>query len=415
MSAKLLIADDENGIRIGLEVLLEEEGYSVTTVPDGKTAIEAIRSEQFDLVISDVRMPGAGGLEILEEIRHMTAGPDMIIMTAYGSVETAIQALKNGARDFLIKPFSNELLKMTIQRALKIKDISEENQKLRELERMKKEFITMIAHELRTPLTAIKGYLKLVLSGMAGELKSNQKEYLGVIHQNTERLQSIIGKMIDMGHLETADFSLHTITANTLSVIWESITEIQEVYKKKRLQLEVNLAASLKPIIVDPLRMKQVINVLLDNAVSFSPPNKRIWFSVQKWSGASKVKEDNIPTSYVDFENLQEMEYLEIIVKDEGAGIPEDKLSQIFEKFYQIDDLYVRQVSGMGVGLSLCKKLVELMGGKIWVKSKYGSGCEFTFILPWHTPPDGSEEIEEDNEDEIKESDMDVVKDVFAA
>jgi len=398
LDTKLLIADDEVGIRTALELLLEEEGYSVTTVPDGKRAIELIRGEEFDLVISDVRMPGASGLEILEEIRKMTGGPDMIIMTAYGSIETAIQALKNGARDFLIKPFSNDLLKMTIQRALQIRDISEENLKLRELERMKKEFITMIAHELRTPLTAIKGYLKLVLSGMAGELKSNQKEFLGVVHQNSERLQSIINKMIDMGQLETADFSLHTMAANTLSVIWESISEIQENYEKKRLQLEVNLSASLKPILVDPNRMKQVVNALLDNAISFSPPNKRIWLSVQKWSGLSALNADKRPSSYVDFSDLEAIDYLEISVKDEGPGIAEDKLSQIFEKFYQIDDLYVRQVGGVGVGLSLCKKLVELMGGKIWVKSSLGNGCEFAFILPWHMPPDDIGELPEESE-----------------
>lgn len=404
MSAKLLIADDEIGIRTALELLLEEEGYSITTVPDGKKAIELIRGEEFDLVISDVRMPGASGLEILEEIRRMTGGPDLIIMTAYGSIETAIQALKNGARDFLIKPFSNDLLKMTIQRALQIRDISEECKKLRELERMKKEFITMIAHELRTPLTAIKGYLKLVLSGMSGELKSNQKEFLGVVHQNAERLQNIINKMIDMGQLETADFSLQTMAANTLNVIWESISELQHTYEKKQLQLEVNLSASLKPILVDPNRMKQVVNALLDNAVLFSSPNKRIWLSVQKWSGVSAVEADERPSSYVDFSTLEDIDYLEISIKDEGPGIPEDKLSRIFEKFYQIDDLYVRQVGGVGVGLSLCKKLVEIMGGKIWVKSNFGQGCEFTFILPWHVPPDEVKRSEDEEPDDQKEN-----------
>lgn len=394
MSGKLLIVDDEVGIRTALELLLEEEGYIVKTVPDGKTAIEAVRSEHFDLVLSDVRMPGVSGLELLDEIRHMTVGPELVIMTAYGSIETAIRALKNGARDFLIKPFSNDLLKMTIKRVLQIRELSEENMKLRELERMKKEFITMIAHELRTPLTAIKGYLKLVLSGMAGELRTNQKEYLGVVHQNSERLQSIINKMIDMGQLESADFVLHTMTANALNVIWESISEIHENYEKKRLQLEVNLASTLKPIVVDPQRLKQVINVLLDNAVSFSPPNKHIWLSVQKWGGEESVRQDNLPTSYVEFDNLKDMDYLEVTIRDEGPGIPEEKLSQIFEKFYQVDDLYIRHVGGMGVGLSLCKKIVELMGGKIWVKSSYGYGCRFTFILPWYTPPEGFKQID---------------------
>jgi len=394
VNANILIAEDEIGIRTALTLLLEGEGYRVKTVQNGNEAINAIRGENYDLVISDIRMPGMNGLQLLEEITRQPGGPEMIIMTAYGSIETAIQALKNGARDFLLKPFSNELLKMTVSRTLRVRELSEENKKLHELERMKKEFITMIAHELRTPLTSIKGYLKLVLSGMVGELLEPQREYLNVVHQNGEKLQQIINKMIDMGNLETSDFNLDTISTNTLSVIWESIAEVQEAYEKKHLKLEVNLAAPLRPILVDPYRMKQIITFLLDNAIAFSMPYKRIWLSVNQWRGQESLKATETPKSYVDLSDLEPIDYLEISVKDEGPGIPEDKLSQIFKKFYQIEDLYIRQVGGMGIGLSLCKKLVSVMGGKIWVESKIGAGCKFTFLLPWHQP---AETVDNDN------------------
>jgi signal transduction histidine kinase len=398
VSARILIAEDEVGIRTALTILLEEDGYEIQTVKDGDEAIEAIRAERYDLVISDIRMPGLSGLQLLEEIQKLPAGPDMVIITAYGSIETAIQALKNGARDFLLKPFSNELLKMTVSRTLRLRELSEENKKLRELERMKKEFITMIAHELRTPLTAIKGYLKLVLSGMAGELEGLQKDYLSVVHMNSEKLQGIISKMIDMGHLETSDFNLEVANTNTLTVIWEAISEVQEAYEKKHLKVEVNLAASLKPIVVDPSRMKQIITFLLDNAIAFSQPYRRIWLSVDRWKGVEAMRSGDIPMSYVDLSDLEAIDYLEISVKDEGPGIPKDKLSQIFEKFYQIENLYIRQVGGMGIGLSLCKKLVEIMGGKIWVQSREGEGSQFSFILPWRQSQDKSEELETEAE-----------------
>jgi signal transduction histidine kinase len=398
VKANILIAEDEIGIRTALTLLLEGEGYGIKTVNDGEAAIEAIREGSFDLVISDIRMPGLNGLQLLDEINKLTAGPEMIIMTAYGSIETAIQALKNGARDFLLKPFSNDLLKMTVSRVLKIRDLSEENKKLHELERMKKEFITMIAHELRTPLTAIKGYLKLVMSGMVGEMLEPQKEYLGVVHEHGEKLQVIINKMIDMGQMETSEFNLEPANANTLSVIWEAIEEVQGAYEKKQLNLEVNLATSLNPIVVDPYRMKQLITFLLDNAIAFSLPNKRIWLSVDQWKGEKTLRESDSPMSYVDVTDLESMDYLEISVRDEGPGIPKDKLSQIFEKFYQIEDLYIRQVGGMGIGLSLCKKLVTLMGGKIWVESKMGAGCKFTFLLPWKQPTELDNTTVKENE-----------------
>jgi len=383
VSTRILIAEDELGIRTALTMLLEEEGYEITTVKDGEQAIEAIRAEHFDLVISDIRMPGMNGLQLLEEIRKLPAAPEIVIITAYGSIETAIQALKNGARDFLIKPFSNELLKMTVARTLKLRELSEENKKLRELERMKKEFITMLAHELRTPLTAIKGYLKLVLSGMAGELEALQKDYLGVVNMNSDKLQNIINKMIDMGHLETSEFSLELANTNTLSVIWEAIAEVQEAYEKKHLKMEVNLAASLRPIMVDPSRMKQIITFLLDNAIAYSQPYHRIWLTVDRWKGVESIRQQDLPMSYVDLTDLEAIDYLEISIKDEGPGIPKDKLSRIFEKFYQVENLYTRQVGGLGIGLSLCKKLVELMGGKIWALSREGEGSTFSFILPW--------------------------------
>lgn len=391
MPANILIAEDEAGIRTALTILLEGEGYAVKTVKDGDEALAAVRGEHYDLLISDIRMPGINGLQLLEEVSKVPGRPEIIVMTAYGSIETAIEALKNGARDFLLKPFSNDLLKMTVQRALKIHELSEENRRLRELENMKREFITMIAHELRTPLTAIKGYLKLVQCGMVGELKDMQKEYLGVVQQNTDKLREIIDKMMVMSSLEMNELNLEPVSANTLSVIWEAIAEVQDAYEKKQLNLEVNLAASLKPIYVDPFRMRQIVTFLLDNAIAFSPPHRRISLTVDRFHGLAALGGRKVPISYIDLSDLHPGDYLEVSVSDEGPGIPEEKLSQIFEKFYQIEDLYIRQVGGMGIGLSLCKKLVHVMGGKIWVQSKMGEGCKFTFILPWREQAESGE------------------------
>jgi signal transduction histidine kinase len=144
--------------------------------------------------------------------------------------------------------------------------------------------------------------------------------------------------------------------------------------------------------------MKQIITFLLDNAIAFSQPYRRIWLSVDRWKGVEAMRSGDIPMSYVDLSDLEAIDYLEISVKDEGPGIPKDKLSQIFEKFYQIENLYIRQVGGMGIGLSLCKKLVEIMGGKIWVQSREGEGSQFSFILPWRQSQDKSEELETEAE-----------------
>ncbi|NTV53127.1 MAG: response regulator [Candidatus Firestonebacteria bacterium] len=383
MNAKILVAEDEVGIRMALTILLEEEGYQVVTACDGNEALAVVRAKEFDLVISDIRMPGMSGLQFLEEVNKIPSAPEIILMTAFGSVETAIQAMKKGARDFLIKPFSNDLLKMTVKRVLERRELSEENHKLHELEKLKNEFIAMIAHELRTPLTAIKGYLSLVLTENAGPLHDLQKKYLRVVNQNSEKLQRIVEEVLDIAQMDKSEFHLHTMPSNLFSIIGKAVAVLQEAVEAKDIRLEVNFDAAAGPISVDRRRFKQVMVALVENAVAFSQAHRSVWISVKPWEGIDTLYQDDVPCSYVDFLSLDPGDYLEISVEDEGPGIPKDMLSEVFKKFYQVEELYVRQVGGMGLGLTLCKRLVETMGGRIWVKSQVGKGSKFAFILPW--------------------------------
>lgn len=387
MGAHILIAEDEMGLRTALCLLLEGEGYQVTAVQDGLEAIDRLRTATYDLLLTDVRMPGLTGLQLLEEVAKLPHDrPEIILFTANGTIETVIEALKHGARDFLLKPFSNEILKLTIQKALHIRELSEENKKMRELERMKKEFIALIAHELSTPLTAIKGYLKLVCSGQTGPIADPARAYLGIVQQKSEQLSNIILKMIDMGKLETTDFQLTNMPLDTSTLVWDVVNEMQPVCEKKQVKLKVDLTAELKPILIDPKRFRQILGLLLDNAITFTAPNKQIHLSVDRWKGADQVTLDPLPGSAVDFTGLAPLDYLQVSVKDEGPGIPEDRLGSLFTSFYQVENLYVRQSGGIGISLSLCKRLVEVMGGRIWVKSRIGEGCCFSFILPWLSP-----------------------------
>lgn len=383
MNERILIVEDELGIRTALEMLLEEEGYEIRCLDNGQEAVKLLQGEEYDLVISDIRMPGISGLDMLKEISKLPRRPGIIMMTAYATVETAIQAMKMGAGDFLVKPFSNDLLKMTVYRALEVRELSHENQKLRELERMKKEFIAMIAHELRTPLTSIKGYLKLVLGQKTGELNSLQNEYLDIVLQNSQKLNRIVDKMIDIAYLENNGFSFRKIPINISGILGEVETAVRNICEQNRLQLEIQQPSSLRPIISDPYRLNQIIHILLDNAISFTPPGRRIRLSVDQWKGAGVFQEDGPPRSYVNLSDLENLDYLEISVADEGPGISEEILGRVFEEFYQAEDIYTRHVGGVGLGLSLCKKIVEVMGGRIWVESRLGQGCTFTLILPW--------------------------------
>lgn len=391
MNERILIVEDELGIRTALQMLLEEEGYKIHCLDNGKDALNLLQGEEYDLVISDIRMPGISGLDTLEEICKMPGCPEVIMMTAYGTIETAIKAMKIGARDFLVKPFSNDLLKMTVCRVLERRELSQENQRLRELERMKKEFIAMIAHELRTPLTSIQGFLKLVLGQKAGELNSRQTEYLSMVMQNGQKLNRIVDKMIDIAYLETNEFSLRTVPTDISCILKEVEGAVGNICEQNRLRLEIQKPPSLRPIITDPYRLNQLIHILIDNAISFSPPESHIRLSVDQWKGADSFPEDDLPRSYVDLSDLENMDYLKITVTDQGPGISEEILTRVFEEFYQAENIYTRHVGGVGMGLRLCKKILEVMRGKIWVTSRLGQGCTFTLILPWHYPLEDSQ------------------------
>lgn len=385
MGARILVAEDELGIRTALTLLLEEEGYQVTTARDGNEAMDVVRGKEIDLVVSDIRMPGMSGLEFLEEVRKLPYGPEFILITAFGSVETAIQAMKRGARDFLLKPFSNDLMKMTVRRVLEMRELSEENKKLRELEKMKNEFIAMIAHELRTPLTAVKGYLALVLSGSVGEMLPMQRKYLQVVQQNSEKLQRIVDEVLDISDLEKSQFNLRSVPANLLNVIGKAMAVVQEALEDKDIKVEAEVDTELSPALLDPRRLRQVLIALLENGIAFSPSHSRLWIRARKWGGPAELSADDLPTSYVELADLPDVPYLAVDLRDEGPGIPKERLSDVFKKFYQVEDLYIRQVGGLGLGLSLCKRIIEVMGGRIWVKSRLGEGSTFTFLLPWRS------------------------------
>lgn len=394
-NARILVAEDEIGVRTALTILLEEEGYEVKTAKDGYEAISLVRGENIDLVVSDIRMPGLSGLQFLEEVRKLPVGPEIILITAYGSVETAIQAMKKGARDFLLKPFSNDLMKMTVRRVLEMREISVENKKLRELEKLKDEFIAMIAHELRTPLTVIKGYLTLVLSGNGGDLSTIQKKYLQVVNHNSEKLQRIVDEVLDISQLDKSEFRLRRSAADVLNVIGKAIAEVQEPLEDRGNKLEVKVESPVGPIFADARRLRQIIVALLENAIAFSAPHSRIWIKVKKWEGPGSFCQHAWPASVVDFADLPPGEYLEISIQDEGPGIAADRLTEVFKRFFQVEELYSRQVGGVGLGLALCKRIVEVMGGRIWVRSELGQGCIFSFIVPWQLCTEAAPELEE--------------------
>jgi len=230
-------------------------------------------------------------------------------------------------------------------------------EELIEADRVKTEFISKITHELLTPLTSIKGFTELLSDETCGDINEEQKKKLDIIYRNTEKLIGLIKELLDIGHLEKNKFGLQFGLVSMNDIITRSIKNINQQAKEKDISI-IRDIKKLPGIWGDEERLTHVLTNILANAIKFTPSK-----------GTVKIMAD------------EDKMGIKISVTDTGIGIPEDKLTCIFERFYQIDSSSNRRYGGAGLGLSICKSIIENHYGSIWAEST-GCGSTFNIVLP---------------------------------
>jgi PAS domain S-box-containing protein len=250
-------------------------------------------------------------------------------------------------------------------------------EKLKELDMMKTSFTSMVSHELRTPLTSIKGFLSLLLSGVAGKLTPTQKEFLESVNNNSERLLSLINDILDVSKMEAGSFSIDKKPCNIEEIVKTSIRDMRSIADRKNIRFELKAKTSLLPLNADSYRITQVITNLLNNALKFSPEGSVISVVLSHVPPGSAALPAHIEK--IDIPG----DCLAVSVADQGIGIKKEHLPKIFTRFYQVENIHTRHAQGTGLGLSIAKNIVEAHGGRIWVDSGgEGKGTVFTFIVP---------------------------------
>ncbi|MCM8800536.1 MAG: ATP-binding protein [Candidatus Omnitrophica bacterium] len=237
-----------------------------------------------------------------------------------------------------------------------LKDVTRE----REIDQMKSDFISVVSHELRTPLTALKGAIDNLLDGIAGELNQIQKECLLVSKRNIDRLNRMISELLDISRIEAGKIQINKQPTDITGLINEVLRLFQDMAEASGIILGAEIASDLPKINLDPDKITQVLTNLVGNAVKFTPAGGRITVR----AGVLK-------------------DFIQVDVIDTGLGIPHQDLEKIFDKFYQVSRLGgSRTPKGTGLGLPICKGIVERHGGRIWVESELGKGSKFSFTLP---------------------------------
>jgi len=244
-----------------------------------------------------------------------------------------------------------------------------------ESDRLKTEFIGTVSHELRTPMTSIKGFTQLLAMGSLGPINDTQKEFLDTIQTNAERMISIINDLLDITKVETGSIELDIRPLHLAETLSNVVSELQSNIAARELDLTINIPPGLPLVRADAKRFNQIIYNLLSNAVKYTPRGGKITFDARE-SGYDPVPD-------LLRENLKpDARYVVIDITDTGVGIAPDERERIFERFYRTENPLKVEAGGTGLGLSLVRPLIELLGGRIWMTSTLNEGSTFSLIVP---------------------------------
>jgi signal transduction histidine kinase/GGDEF domain-containing protein len=242
--------------------------------------------------------------------------------------------------------------------------------KLRKLDEMKSDFISIASHELRTPMTAIKSAIDIMVKKKAGETTEAQQRFLGMAERNINRLNSLINDLLSISKIESGKMELNFAEKDLRGIAENAAATLGPLATEKSISLGMNVPAGLPALYVDASKIEQVLLNLVGNAVKFTPNGGRVTIEARRVEGAKDIADDI--TGFV-----------EISVADTGAGIPEEHVPRLFEKFFQGEaSLSKQKQPGSGLGLAISKGIIESHGGKIACTSKAGEGSVFRFTLP---------------------------------
>ncbi|MEI9476935.1 MAG: hybrid sensor histidine kinase/response regulator, partial [Deltaproteobacteria bacterium] len=358
MGYKILVVDDEKDIRQLLSVALTRvDGFSVELAENGEEALQKIDRERFDLVLTDLKMPKMDGLQLLSEIVNSKPEILTVLMTGYGSINSALEAIRGGASDYLMKPVDIAELVARLQKVLderhrfvKLRDwaaqLERVNQELKKLDEMKSEFISLASHELRTPLTAVRSAIQLMLNGKTGKINRAQKKFLSISEVNVNRLTKIVNNLLDLSQIKSGRIEMRCEDLDLTDLIKFIIACLKPQAAGKAVELRSDIQKGFRTVYGDREMVEKIFINLIGNAIKFTPERGEVIVSARVSEEENKAL---------------------ISVRDTGIGIRKDQLEGLFKRFHQVEDSSRQCMDGTGLGLALTKGLVEAQEGEIWV------------------------------------------------
>ncbi len=365
---KILVVDDDTNLRETLSDLLEMEGYKVYQAANGAECLDAVSQEFFNIILMDYNLPDETGVNLIKKIRSFNSETQIIMVTAYASLNAMIKAMHEAVYDFLIKPVDFDYLKRTIRRALEkyyleqsnrdlLLQLKESNEGLKKLDNMKSKFFSIVSHDLSNSLMGLKMSFDMLYKNLSAD--DEQRKKIGFMQESIDQMSHLIKDLVDWAAIEKGKLRINPQPFN----LTQTVKNIVEIFKDKA-KISKGILVTFEGedninVTADEKRVKQVLSNLLENAVRHTPESGKIEVKIKK----------------TDEKNAR------VSVKDNGDGIAAENVGNLFESFSQIGEK--GKVGRLGLGLSISKEIVQNHGGKIWAESDgLGKGTTFNFILP---------------------------------
>ena len=486
--ARILVVDDEMGIREGCKRALAEEGYAIDLAEDGTIGLQRVKEKSYDLILMDLMMPGIGGLDLIKKVHDIDPEIIVVVITGYATIETAVEATKRGGYDYLPKPFTPEALAALVKRGLEKRELRLEAQrlhhereqrllelageksrittiigcmadgvlvtnlerqlvlwnaaavkmlkisgpdesghplssyiknqsliesfeailtskadnvsmisreiqiddpksvlmvalapvrdergdllgavtvlrditKLKEIEKIKSQFVSMVAHELRAPLAAIEGWLDVVLSGEAGGDEQQKRQWLQRAKERAGSLLALVHDLLEINKIEAGKVAQKMESVQVSQVIRKIVDFLKPEADRKKISFRLEFPEKLPAVQADVQDMEKLFTNLINNAIKYNVDHGSI------------TLESTVDDNYVGFH-----------VTDTGIGIAPDDLPRIFDDFFRVEDKRTSHIGGTGLGLTIAKKIVDSHLGHIEVKSQVDQGSTFSVYLPY--------------------------------
>jgi signal transduction histidine kinase len=370
----VLLVDDVDANLLALEAQLADLDCRLVRANSGNEALRQLLKRDFAVMLLDVQMPHMDGYEVARLARGNRGTRDVPIIFVTAMHETEDHVLRGydtGAFDFLFKPVNPHVLRSKVRVFLDLflsrqrlnDEVQAHKNTLAEVERLsrfKSQFLANMSHELRTPLNAIIGFSEMLIDGEGDEaLSAQQREHLGYVLDSGQHLLNVINDVLDLSSVEAGRIEIHREAVLPRRLLDSARDIIRPLALKGGVDVSVVAPESLARVQVDPVRVKQILYNLLSNAVKFTPRGGAVRLIASETDG-----------------------HLIISVEDTGIGIDVEDLPRLFREFERIESPAGPKPEGTGLGLALTKRLVELHGGTIEVKSVRGQGSTFTVTLP---------------------------------